>query len=159
MKVQGTKACNTDDPIQAAPSEELGEQHNDSLPLIEDAPSHASDSDDGPPEEASSKPTMTMSKTAERVQPCRYFLARGRCRDGEGCRFSHDPQPSDSQQIARESQAKDRASLRDRPPPVRAHVPGRKGIHQALIEQEESDQNKLALQIIKHLGATGFFNN
>ena len=121
------------------------------------AESSDSDSDDdGPPEQASSKPRLPAASDAQRPL-CRYFSASGRCRDGDSCRYRHElssnapsarpliPQP--------DKPAFDRFA-----PKLDPKTNDRKSIFQRLVEQEEQGDNRLALQVIKALGQAGFFN-
>ncbi|GAB1733028.1 hypothetical protein NU195Hw_g9521t1 [Hortaea werneckii] len=116
------------------------------------------DDDDGPPEEASTKapaPTFDTEAGAVQLPRCRYYAASGYCRDGDSCRFRHElkpgvkpaPQPPVQQQKRDPYQPKlDYSATAEK-----------KTIYQRLLEQQEEEEDRLALQVIKHLGKTGFF--
>ncbi|QIW96879.1 hypothetical protein AMS68_002397 [Peltaster fructicola] len=103
-------------------------------------------SGDEAPEEASSKPPIIDPRPA-----CRYYFSTGACKAGDGCRFRHEPrvgQPLDNVQNAVKKQ---------RPRVTRPDGSKKKGIYQLLTDQENEAADKLALQVIKHLGSIGFF--
>ncbi|CAK4032041.1 hypothetical protein D0865_05341 [Lecanosticta acicola] len=113
--------------------------------------------DDAPPEEITSKAPAKRQKTKQMV--CKYFVASGHCRDGDACRFKHEPRseptgpPNAVETTHHEpSQRRQRQSQFDF-----TNTPSRKGIHDLLVEQEQSQQNQLALQVIKYLGDVRFF--
>lgn len=110
-----------------------------------DSSSSDSESDsDGAPEEASSKtdkpPRVPPPASAQRV--CSAFANTGRCKFGAKCRYRHvhdgtGPQPHG---------------------PRESGTSKRKSLYQRMVEQEQEEENKLALQAIKHLGSVGFFS-
>lgn len=109
--------------------------------------------DDAPPEVSSSKPPPVASKKP--LKPCRYFYASGYCRDGDACRFAHDVAPGAKQSIGcQKPQVK--SSL---PSKSAETLKARKGIFERLMERQLQEEDKLALQVIKHLGKVGFFND
>lgn len=136
---------------QGSPSESSSESSSDS-----DSNSD-SNSDDDAPEEASSKAPDIQPLVDRRLQ-CKFFSTRGHCKYGEACHFKHEasaviqkPQPR-NQQEPRATQH----SIQ----PARSDVQGfsgRKGIFERLKEQEQEEENRLALKVIKCLGKAGFF--
>ena len=122
---------------------------------IEPAPDSASDDDDGPPEQVSSKPRPSAASDAPKAV-CRYFSASGRCRDGETCRFRHEL--SSKAPSARPAQPQPERPAYDRyAPKLDPKTNDRKSIFERLVEQEEKGDDRLALQVIKALGQAGFF--
>ncbi|KAI6839741.1 hypothetical protein KC340_g3451 [Hortaea werneckii] len=117
------------------------------------------DGDDGPPEEVSNKgpaPAFDAGTGAVQLPRCRYYAASGYCRDGDSCRFRHElkpgvkpaPQPPVQQQKRDPYQPKlDYSATAEK-----------KTIYQRLMEQQEEEEDRLALQVIKHLGKKGFFD-
>ena len=127
------------------------------LPDVEAEPAHdsASDEDDGPPEQTSSKPRPSAASDAPKPV-CRYFAASGRCRDGDMCRFRHEL--SSKAPSARPAQLQPERPAYDRyAPKLDPKTNDRKSIFERLVEQEERGDDKLALQVIKALGQAGFF--
>nr|POF26129.1 hypothetical protein CFP56_22277 [Quercus suber] len=111
------------------------------------AESYVEEHDDGAPEEASSKRPEKAS--AESRPLCRYFAASGKCRDGNECRFRHESQPYSHQDVVR---------TRPAPKPLPStSTTSRKGISQRLAEQEQKENDRLVLQVVKSLGSAGFF--
>ncbi|KAK3686279.1 hypothetical protein LTR37_019962 [Vermiconidia calcicola] len=120
--------------------------------LSEDS-SSGSDSDDSAPEEVTSKPTTSARPDTQRPL-CKYFAASGYCRDGDACRFRHEPpQRTDA---GGQSQRTEQTRHTPKPPPIQLATE-KKSIFQRLVEQEEKAEDRLALQVIKHLGKAGFF--
>lgn len=113
-----------------------------------DSSSDEDSDDDGPPEEVTSKAPPRRQGTNQVV--CKFFAASGHCRDGNACAFKHEPRNGMTVM----------GPPKERPPP-RPRLPtsgsSRKGIHDLLVEQEQSQENQMALQVIKHLGRLGFF--
>ena len=120
--------------------------------LSEDTSSD-SDSDDSAPDEVSSKP-VTIAQPETQRPLCKYFAASGYCRDGDACRFGHEP-PQRTDGGAHPQRVEQKWSA-PKPPPIQ-HATEKKSIFQRLVEQEEKEQDRLALQVIKHLGKAGFF--
>nr|POF12936.1 hypothetical protein CFP56_10084 [Quercus suber] len=108
-------------------------------PLEEEDPDN--DDDDGPPEEASSK--RSEKSSAESRPLCKFFTSSGRCRDGDECTFRHEQGPQ-SQRGAVKLQYPPKAV-----PP--ASTSQRKGIFQRLAEQEQEENDRLVLQVVKSL--------
>jgi hypothetical protein len=74
--------------------------------------------------------------------PCRFYAKHGHCRYGDKCRMSHDVTPGTSKKGATVSLQKPKTmSLRER-----------------MIENELKEEAMLGLQVIKQLGANGFFS-
>lgn len=109
-----------------------------------------SDSDDDAPEEITSKATAPQEITSQK-RPCRYFAASGYCRDGDACRFRHDlsAQTQKEQRVPQQPLQRPRDQISD--------PTAKKGIFERLKEQEEQEEDRLALQVIKYLGKAGFF--
>ncbi|KAJ5952378.1 Zinc finger CCCH-type [Penicillium vulpinum] len=102
-----------------------------------------SDSDDSP-EQATSRRTGP-----ERVPPppregkktvCRYFARNGHCNRGEQCKFLHE---NDSE---RTSKAK------AKPTEKKEKEPKRKGLYQALLDRQKTDDDRRAMEVIFWLG-------
>ncbi|KAF2763789.1 hypothetical protein EJ03DRAFT_332446 [Teratosphaeria nubilosa] len=112
----------------------------------------ASDDDDGPPEEATARaPSTTVMHSEKPI--CRFYYASGHCRDGHQCRFRHELGPG--VQKAPQSQ---KLTRRDPHAPKLDRVDReRKNIYQRLMEQQEGEEDKLAVKVIKYLGKAGFF--
>ena len=137
---------------ETAPDDEA-----EAVPDVEAEPAHdsASDEDDGPPEQTSSKPRPSAASDAPQAV-CRYFAASGRCRDGDMCRFRHEL--SSKAPSARPAQLQQERPAYDRyAPKLDPKTNDRKSIFERLVEQEERGDDKLALQVIKALGQAGFF--
>lgn len=127
--------------------------------------SDSSDSDDdGPPEEASSKLSKDVPGTKKIL--CRDYVASGRCRDGDSCRFKHElPKRGTGtayrENAQREQQEKDRRRKEENDlhdaKMMESRVTDRKTIFQRLLEQEHVGEDLLALQVIKALGKMDFF--
>ncbi|GAB1744137.1 hypothetical protein NU219Hw_g1294t1 [Hortaea werneckii] len=142
-------------------SDASSEVLSESSVLTSDSEAEASgdEEDDGPPEEVSTKgpaPAFEAETGAVQLPRCRYYAASGYCRDGDLCRFRHElkpgvkpaPQPPVPQQKRDPYQPKlDYSATAEK-----------KTIYQRLLEQQEEEEDRLALQVIKHLGKTGFFD-
>ncbi|TKA60643.1 hypothetical protein B0A55_12246, partial [Friedmanniomyces simplex] len=129
---------------------------SDSSVLSSDDASEPDDrsDDDDLPEEAPSKPAAP-NPTGRPQRLCRYFAASGYCRDGEACIYRHELAP--------------RTPALQQPPPqppktaaapkgTTASEADRKSIYRRLVEQQQGEEDRLALQVIKHLGKAGFFS-
>ncbi|KAJ5120546.1 uncharacterized protein N7515_009934 [Penicillium bovifimosum] len=103
-----------------------------------------SDSDDAP-EQATSRRTGP-----ERVPPppregkrmvCRYFARNGLCNRGDQCKFLHDNETSDRnpKAKAKPTEKKDKDTKR-------------KGLYQALLDQQKEEDNQRAMEVISWLG-------
>lgn len=117
------------------------------------------DSDEEPPEELDSKPA-TLSTATTSMPVCRYFAASGRCRDGNACRFKHESRSGQAdhglqQQQAPYQRGQKRGAINEFVS-KRSSV-HKKGIFERLKEQEQEEENRLALKVIKYLGSVGFF--
>ena len=120
-----------------------------------DPASDAESDDDGPPEQASSKPRPSAASEARRPV-CRYFSASGMCRDGDSCRFRHEL--SSKAPSARPPQPQPDKPAFDRfAPKLDPKTDVKKSIFERLMEQEEQNDDRLALQVIKALGQAGLF--
>jgi hypothetical protein len=155
----GINMDDTDDESDAevaAVDEDIGAAAPRAPVEVEAEPSSDADSDnDGPPEQASSKPRPSAASDAQRPV-CRYFAASGRCRDGDVCRFRHEL--SSRAPSARPAQPQPDKPAYDRfAPKLDPKSNDRKSIFERLVEQEEQGDDRLALQVIKALGQTGFF--
>ncbi|KAI6806235.1 hypothetical protein KC332_g16570 [Hortaea werneckii] len=116
------------------------------------------DDDDGPPEEASTKapaPAYETDTGVVQLPRCRYYAASGYCRDGDSCRFRHELKPG----VKPAPQPPVQKQKRDpyQPKLDYSATAEKKTIYQRLLEQQEEEEDRLALQVIKHLGKTGFF--
>ncbi|KAJ5558613.1 hypothetical protein N7535_008830 [Penicillium sp. DV-2018c] len=103
-----------------------------------------SDSDDAP-EQATSRRTGP-----ERVPPppregkktvCRYFARNGLCNRGDQCKFLHDKETPDRN-------AKANTKRTDK----KEKDTKRKGLYQALLDQQKEEDNRRALEVISWLG-------
>ena len=119
-----------------------------------------SNSDNDAPEEITSKPAVTRVTGAQRPL-CKYFMASGYCRDGDACRFRHEL-PGRTETTEVRHQHREHAGQQDlrnpRPPGVQEQSE-KKTIFQRLVEQEQKEEDRLALQVIKYLGMAGFFKS
>lgn len=101
------------------------------------------DSEEAPEEVTSKrdKPLRVPPPTSDQ-KVCSAFANTGRCKFGVKCRFRHVHDGRGPQsQIQREIGPSKRITL-----------------YQRMVEQEQGEENKLALQAIKHLGSVGFFS-
>ncbi|CAG8904064.1 unnamed protein product [Penicillium egyptiacum] len=107
-----------------------------------------SDSDDSAPEQATSRRTGP-----ERVPPppregkktvCRYFARNGHCNRGDQCKFLHE---NDSE---RSSKAKTKPEKKEK-------ETKRKGLYQALLDQQKQDDDRRAMEVICWLGQNNMF--
>lgn len=117
-----------------------------------------SESNESAPEEESSKAAPVPAD--QRLAPlCKYYRDKGWCIHGNSCKYRHEAstertiapvqRPALTQE-ERDERRKARATQQDA-------RPARKSIFQRLIDQEDNEMDKLALQVIKHLGNVGFF--
>ena len=119
-----------------------------------DDDSREGEQDDEPPEEIAVKmPGQTASERPAKL--CRYFAASGHCRDGEACRFRHELAPGTK--ISQRPQKAHIAPSNARSPRLDPTSDERKSIYQRLLEQQQEEEDRLALQVVKYLGRTGFF--
>ncbi|KAK4988125.1 hypothetical protein LTR50_004147 [Elasticomyces elasticus] len=116
-------------------------------PGINSDSSSQSNSDDGP-EEMPSKQNgpVRVAPLKREAGLCRFFVRTGNCKYGDACKFRH-ALPEKGAKSAREKKKKT------------TEPPARKTLFQRLVEQEQEEENRLALQAIKHLGAAGFFEH
>lgn len=117
-----------------------------------------SESEDEPPEETASKPlTAAIASTETRV--CKYFAASGYCRDGDACRFRHERRPEQLNSPVQHPQGlqKPQRRVKRSQHATDERDVQRKGIFERLMEQEQVEEDKLALKVIKYLGSAGFF--
>ena len=117
------------------------------------------DSDDDAPEEISSKPPDAHI-TSDKKPVCKNFAAYGYCRFGDTCHFRHgqSAKARNTQPRFQQDQQAPRQSTQPRRPHVQSSAE-RKGIFQRFKEQEQEEENRLALQVIKYLGKMGLFND
>ncbi|KAJ5702878.1 hypothetical protein N7488_010426 [Penicillium malachiteum] len=103
--------------------------------------SESESDDDSAPEVASSR-----REGPERVAPppregkkavCRHFARTGQCNRGEKCKFSHE------------------ATERPKKVVEPKEKKGRKGLFQALLEQQKAEEDKRAMEVISWLGQNG----
>jgi hypothetical protein len=149
--------ADADSAVPDVETEKAPDGEAEAVPDVEAEPAHgsASDEDDGPPEQTSSKPRPSAASDAPKAV-CRYFAASGRCRDGDMCRFRHEL--SSKAPSARPAQLQPERPAYDRyAPKLDPKTNDRKSIFERLVEQEEKGDDKLALQVIKALGQAGFF--
>lgn len=130
----------------------------ESSSVVSSDSSPAEDSDDERPEEIASKPPV--EPTPSRPTPvCKYFAASGYCRDGDACRFRHEgpsKQPGSVEKQQGGLQRQQYGFSKFQRPGHDTHVRS-KGIFERLREQDEAEEYKLALKVIKYLGGVGFF--
>ncbi|CAI7652496.1 unnamed protein product [Penicillium glandicola] len=109
-----------------------------------------SDSDSDAPEQATSRRTGP-----ERVPPppregkktvCRYFARNGHCNRGDQCKFLHE---NDSE---RTSKAK------TKPTEKKEKETKRKGLYQALLDRQQQDDDRRAMEVIVWLGQNDMLN-
>jgi hypothetical protein len=117
-----------------------------------------SDSEDSAPEEVTSK-GQAMASNGDQAPLCKYFETSGRCRNGHACRFRHEWRPHHKETLnsAREADRTRRESRKEVARKKSGGQAGRKTIFERLVEQEQYEQDKLALQVIKYLGNAGLF--
>lgn len=117
---------------------------------------NGSDDDDGPPEET---PSSRQAPTTQLRKVCRYFAASGSCRDGEMCTFKHELDPRAAASLSREQQQRDNHRDRYNADEQHENSPSskRKTIYDRLLEQEQGQEDRLALQVIRYLGQVGLF--
>ncbi|KAJ5628306.1 hypothetical protein N7490_010534 [Penicillium lividum] len=99
-----------------------------------------SGSDDSAPEAVSSRregPERVAPPPREgKKQSCRHFARTGQCNRGDKCKFSHD-------------------TTKPGPKSKPVDKKGRKGLYQALIDQQKTEENKRAMEVITWLGQQG----
>ena len=154
----GINMDETDDESDAEEAAATAEDVDIAAPIegeAEPSSDAESDSDDGPPEQVSSKPRPSAASEARRPV-CRYFSASGMCRDGDSCRFRHEL--SSKAPSARPAQPQpDRPAFDRFAPKLDPKNDVKKSIFERLMEQEEQSDDRLALQVIKALGQAGLF--
>lgn len=124
--------------------------------LSSDSDSDNDSSSDSSPEETSTKAAgpvrVPPPKRESNARVCRYFLAKGRCTMGDRCKFKHELPDrgagTKAANAANASEAKKEKQSTGKEKP-------RKTLFQALVEQEQAEENKLVLKAIKYLGQTG----
>jgi len=138
----------------------IGEDAAELSSIISSSSSSVVDSDDEPPEESSSKLTKPTTEVNEDRPLCKYF-ARGHCSAGNACRFKHEGPVQQGDGIAANQRQYGNA---DKPPRSRyldiqteAPASRKKGIFERLLEQEQDEEDRFALKVIKYLGGAGFF--
>ncbi|KAK4507223.1 hypothetical protein PRZ48_000958 [Zasmidium cellare] len=112
--------------------------------------------DDGPPEETTSS---RKGPFQQKRRVCKYFAASGSCRDGDMCGFKHELDPRAASSLAREQQRRENYAGRHNDDGEEEDPPSskRKNIFDRLLEQEQGQEDKLALQVIRYLGQMGLF--
>ncbi|KAG8626791.1 hypothetical protein KVT40_005736 [Elsinoe batatas] len=144
-----------DQEASSVPTPETEAQKNVDGDVEEEVPSDQSSSsedgsgsdisDDSAPEEQTSKTALASREAVPPPtarQPCHYFQTRGLCRYGRNCHFEH---VRDESLIAKQKKQKK----------PKENGSERKTLHQRLLEQQQDDEDKLALQAIKYLGNMG----
>ena len=116
------------------------------------------DSDDDAPEEITSKAPATAFSAPDKPH-CKQFSATGSCRYGTACRFKHEqlPEAKPLQRQQQREQQTQKQGNRSFQHLAGQEKLGRKSIFQRLVEQEQGEEDRLALQAIKYLGKIGFF--
>lgn len=129
---------------------------SDSSVLSPDSSPGPDSDDDGPPEESTSK--APAKKTGHSgMLLCKYFVASGYCRDGDACRFRHELPPRGTASAMPPQQGAHQPRAEAGPKLDYSATADKKSIYQRLIEQQQEEEDRLALQVIKHLGKAGFF--
>jgi hypothetical protein len=78
--------------------------------------------------------------------PCRFYVKTGQCKYGDKCRMSHDVTPGTAK--VKKPAAKNAERL----------VTKTMSLRERMVEQELKEEARLGLQVIKELGANGFFD-
>jgi hypothetical protein len=146
----------------AAQKPESDDEQNELSSILSASSALSDDSDDaevcdtdsdGPPEEAESKEVSTAALPLRPV--CKYFAASGYCRDGDMCRFQHVMTPQAAAiKNERPVQRPRKDLLADNGETMK-----RKSLYIRLLEQQEEEEDRLALKVIKHLGRSGLFDS
>jgi len=140
----------------------IGEDAAELSSMISSSSSSADDTDDEPPEESSSKLTELKSKANKDRPLCKYF-ARGHCSAADTCRFKHEgPVQQGSGTAAKQRQngnADKQPRSQNQHVQMEAPAFGKKGIFERLLEQEQDEEDRFALKVIKYLGGAGFFKD
>lgn len=113
--------------------------------------SDRSSENEGPEEDSSKAPPVAAAKKLV----CKFYSASGYCRDGNTCRFRHELSEGAKQMQKQKLEHRRRdpfAPVLDQPAPD-----SKKTIHQRLMEREQDEEDRLALQVIKYLGSMQFF--
>ncbi|KAK5117652.1 hypothetical protein LTR62_005075 [Meristemomyces frigidus] len=131
---------------------------SESSVVSDDSSNSGSESDDdAPPEDTTIKPPTTTNERGTQ-QICKYFAASGHCRDGDACGFRHELAPGvQGVQPRQQQQQQQRSRQEDRPPKLDAKEGGRKSIYERLMEQQQEEEDRLALKVVKYLGKAGLF--
>ena len=103
-----------------------------------------SDSSAGDVSEGHPSPTQPTATSVEQPprskKPCNAFIKQGHCRFGDNCKFSHDAGAIEKRRQADKNKKAEEERVR---------------LHARLVEQEQDEQNALALNAIKFLGERG----
>ncbi|KAJ5799946.1 uncharacterized protein N7518_002014 [Penicillium psychrosexuale] len=109
-----------------------------------------SDSDSDPDSDDSAPEQVTSRRTGpERVPPpprqgkktvCRYFARNGHCNRGDQCKFLHE---NDSERPSK---------ARAKPTEKKEKETKRKGLYQALLDRQQQDDDRRAMEVIFWLG-------
>jgi len=141
-----------------AASDDASNLLSESSAVSSDSSSAVDSDEDEPPEETSSK-TPVQSAVGSAKPVCKYFTASGYCRDGDACRFRHElPARGSAASLAAPLQQPSQPR-RDPAPKLENVLAGdKRSISERLMEQQEREEDRLALQVIKHLGKVGFLD-
>ncbi|KAK5127214.1 hypothetical protein LTR85_008576 [Meristemomyces frigidus] len=133
------------------------EVQSDSSVLTSDSSVGLDSDDDGPPEEATSKPPTANAGGSQQLL-CKFYVASGYCRDGDACRFKHELPPRGTTSAMQPQQRPQQPRAEVAPKLDYSATADKKSIYQRLMEQQQEEEDRLALQVIKHLGKAGFFS-
>ena len=150
------KAENVGEDLSA--TADTGPSDASSVVSSDSSPESESESDDGPPEEVDSKPPAKTVQ-GDQLQVCRYFAASGYCPDREACKFRHEWAPKRPNVVVQIRQTQQTRPQRNTytQPRMPEGTNRRRSVFQRLMEQEQDEEDRLALQVIKYLGKGGLF--
>ncbi|KAK4540804.1 hypothetical protein LTR36_008881 [Oleoguttula mirabilis] len=140
-----------------AASETSSEALSDSSVLSSDSSPDQESDDDGPPEESTSKAPATSGGQLPKLL-CKYYIASGYCRDGDACGFRHELPPRGTVGVMQPQQRPQQPRPEVAPKLDYSATADKKSIYQRLMEQQQEEEDRLALQVIKYLGKAGFFS-
>ncbi|KAL9062583.1 MAG: hypothetical protein Q9157_008796 [Trypethelium eluteriae] len=119
--------------------------------------SDSSDSSDSSPDEESSKQQPAVPKPLPSIDPaipvgvCHHYYTKGSCKFGRGCKYKHLRPPS--------VKSKSTANNSNRNEGKTAISRIRKTLNQRLRQQEDEENDEIALQAILCLAASNFFDS